>query len=191
MLSLPRPNVDFDEIDEKVLSFSLEPPNVIDISALFNHVFSDGGGASKLQRLWLVLLMKNGVGPARCKLLVVDIFRVLVHHQAADVATAQICLRLSTQLELVLAGANKAGSSLCGGLGFLFRSSMPGPEHLYMEETLFQYVQQGRCESLRHRVVSIATDKASPAFLPLQNSLLSYPSGIAVVCCPQAMCLFH
>lgn len=53
-----------------------------------------------------------------------------------------------------------------------------------MEEKLLQYVMASANEASNHFIHSIATDKASPAGMHLQNSFLTFPSGISTLCCP-------
>ena len=51
---------------------------------------------------------------------------------------------------------------------------------------LFRYVQGSKAEGAMHQNISIAWDKACPAFLNVMNSMVAYPSGVAANGPPQA-----
>ena len=56
-----------------------------------------------------------------------------------------------------------------------------------MEAKLFAYVAASVHESRKHRVMCLASDKASPCSGSLQNATITYPNNVAVVCCPQVV----
>lgn len=187
----PRPSVVYEEGEDNMVQLSLAAPNLVDTAALFEPPTSDSPKTHKLQQQWVGLLMRAGIGPGNARLPVGDLLKVLAQQQALSSLSAQVCWHCSLHLESALAASNKQGGTLVGCPGFGFRSSVLAVGDLDMEEKLYLYTKHSKTESSHHRICSLATDKANPCFLPLQNSLLSWPSGIAVVCCPQVESCSH
>ena len=55
-----------------------------------------------------------------------------------------------------------------------------------MNEALWDKVEKCRMHSMKMKpIMTIATDKAVPASGAIQNSVVSFPDNVAVICCPQ------
>ena len=54
-----------------------------------------------------------------------------------------------------------------------------------MNEALWENVEKCRMHSMKMKpIMTIATDKAVPASGAIQNSVVSFPDNVAVICCP-------
>ena len=57
-----------------------------------------------------------------------------------------------------------------------------------MNEALWEYVAKCRMQSMKMKpIMTIATDKAVPTSGAIQNSVVSFPDNVAVICCPQVI----
>jgi hypothetical protein len=96
---------------------------------------------------------------------------------------AQVVNHVARRLEAVLAKAQRGLQE--GGdvnLAFTAKGIVPGSKD--MEEKLYQYVLASCHASMDFDIMSLCTDKASPAGMHLQNSAIVYGNNVAVLCCP-------
>ena len=112
------------------------------------------------------------------------VFRILGDDQRMQGLLGQICFALAAQLEASLGeGQRGLGPTELASLAYSDWMEVGAAD---MDEKLLHYVLSGVDESHRHRVMSIATDKAGPAGMSLLNSVVSFPNNKMILCCPQA-----
>ena len=57
-----------------------------------------------------------------------------------------------------------------------------------MNEELWEYVEKCRRHAMKMKPIKTsATDKAVPASRAIQNSIISFPHIVAMICCPQVI----
>lgn len=102
----------------------------------------------------------------------------------------QLCWHLVHRLGSVMSAPSEA-EACSSGVFFECRHNLIQVGTNQMIERLAQYLLAFVAESARHRVVNITTDKASPAGLSLQNSLVVFGSNTAAMCCLVVNGLVH
>ena len=186
----PRPSAHYS--DEGALHFNVffTQECELDVEELLHGEFGPKQ-AQKVQKAWVAKLWRVADLAGRSRAPVQTLLKTMFATKKTQSFAAQVMLRISSQVEIALGAASKAhgSSDISNGVSVWFRSLFPVVGELNMEEKLQHYVAISKRPSMSYRVVSIATDKANPAFLNLQNSIVSYPSGIAVLCCPQVVAL--
>ena len=114
----------------------------------------------------------------------------LYDSQKFGVVWAQLILVLSCSFErfwtkLSLSNSTTDPVSQCT---FEKRVSEIVPGSIDVDERLWQYVEQCKRHSAKvGPCMTFATDKAIPAGCAIQNSVISYPDNVLVICCPQAV----
>lgn len=180
----PRPQEVFMDHPPARVQIQFEPPDVIDISSLFEAPH-DQEEDPTWQR-WLGVLMRAGVGLARARMPIFDLLAVATPLPQLQSLVHQLLWHLALRLEICLAHA-KDGKNESGAVTFGWKTLAPDPGDPRMEEKLYNYVIAGIEESRKHDTFTVAVDKASPSFQSLANGVLTFPNGVSVLCCPQVV----
>jgi hypothetical protein len=98
---------------------------------------------------------------------------------------AQLFFALGLQLETSLGETSKLIDLQFTKFEFVEDGIHVGDDNL--DAKLFAYVASGIEEPRKHTVFSVAVDKASPCSGSLQNSTITFPNNVAIICCPQAV----
>ena len=156
----------------------LAPGGRVQIGGLMNKNLCKGSVWRKLQTCFAY----HGIEDHE-EVLVVDVVQWLMNVPALNSVMAQLCLALARQLEASLGEAHRGVRDAT--TASLHYDDWLALDQADMDEKLVQYVLSGIEESTRHRVMSIATDKACPAGMSLQNSVICWPTNRMVLCPPQ------
>lgn len=139
---------------------------------------------SKVAVLWHRLffgLQRPDVGDECCR----PFDTVLQQSQGCEALgafTAQLVWALARQLEARILGSKVASDSCPSVLSV--KSRTISIHDLDMEAKLHSYVVGCRARSAAHNTISVATDKASPRGLSLQNTTITFSDNCTIVCCP-------
>lgn len=179
----PGPLETFQEPEPLKVSISFSADAFIDFGELFHESCE---APLPTQQKWSGLLFRRGFGHERSRVAVMDFLAQVVPLSALASFTKQVLLHLSARLERCLAAAKDGSHDHCG-MSFGWKSQAPSLGDPCMEAKLYGYVIAGVEQSKLHRTLTIATDKCSPTYQSLGNSVIVYPNGVAVLCCPQVV----
>lgn len=184
---LPGPAVIFTESPPIEVELSLSSTGVVDLGPLFSAP-EGGERIPTAQSRWLVQLQRCGFGIGRTQVPLIQLLEHIAPCRKLSSFVQQLMLHVSFRFEVALAGALGESDTT---FNMNYPSQMPAPDDPTMEEKLYKYVVAGAGESMKHLTLTIATDKASPAFQSLTNAVMVFPNGVAVLCCPQAGLCVH
>lgn len=139
-----------------------------------------------LMRLWVSALESVGMKDGVTELDAAAVIQATIGVAALQTVVFQILLQAANQLEGAL-GDQHLGKTESSSAGFQMELNQVSVSSGHMDEQLFQYALSAQAASERWRVFTVNTDKCSPAGLTLQNSSITFPSGVTVMCPPQVL----
>lgn len=132
---------------------------------------------------WRTKLVQLGVETNQTEISILDLFRMLPAHPCLQSLFHQVVWAVSKQLEGSLGDQSK-GEQDAGETEFRYEEAAIKVGAKDMEERLVQYVAETQREVAKHSIISIATDKASPAGQSLSSSLIVLGDNKCAMCCP-------
>lgn len=178
----PRPAADF-EAQAPVARFKLLEGGIVDLLDFLDAKAVKGCVWSQ----WRKKLLEAGFSAESPQLDVVAVLRSLVGVAMLRALCDQLLWALARQLERSLAEQHR-GMLPEGGIASLaFESALVRVGARDMEERLLQYVLATQAASSKYQVISVATDKASPAAMSVSNTVLAFGNNVAALCCPVAI----